>query len=376
MAELFERTVLNGMELRNRFVHSATNEGSANPEDGTVTERLVQLQQELAEGEVALVIPGNMYVNIQGKSRPCQTGIHDDMTIPGLARMAAAVHRHGGRIVAQLAHAGANAYVSVGSDHALGPSDMKLTGIPCRAMTREQMERTAADFAAAAVRAKKAGFDGVQLHGAHSYLLSQFVSPYFNKRTDAYGGSLENRARFPLEVVRAVRAAVGPDFPVLIKINSDDYLDGGFPLREMVPYCLMLQDAGIDAIEISGGTHFSDPRYFCSRPVGTVPRDQEIYFKDAAELYKRSISVPLLLVGGVRSLRVAEHVVRSGLADYVSLCRPLIREPHLIKRWHEGDVRDSTCISCNLCFGPVRAGKGLYCVAQQRQRRGRVARRG
>ncbi len=144
----------------------------------------------------------------------------------------------------------------------------------------------------------------------------------------------------------------------------------------MVPYCLMLQDAGIDAIEISGGTHFSDPRYFCSRPVGTVPRDQEIYFKDAAELYKRSISVPLLLVGGVRSLRVAEHVVRSGLADYVSLCRPLIREPHLIKRWHEGDVRDSTCISCNLCFGPVRAGKGLYCVAQQRQRRGRVARRG
>lgn len=368
MAELFDRTVLNGMELRNRFVHSATNEGSANPDGGTVTDRLVRLQEELAEGEVALIIPGMVYVSAQGKSRPGQSGIHSDATIPGMARMAEAVHRHGAKIALQLAHAGANAYVPTGTDYALGPSDMKLTGIPCRAMTRAEIAQTVADFAEAAVRAQKAGCDGVQLHGAHSYLLSQFVSPYFNKRDDEYGGPLENRARLPLEALRAVRAAVGPDFPVLIKINSEDYLEGGFPLDELVPYCLMLQEGGVDAIEISGGTHFSDPRFFCSRPVGTVPKEQEIYFKEAAELYKRSVSIPLILVGGVRSLRVANEVVRSGLADYVSLCRPLIREPNLIRRWREGDIRDATCISCNLCFGPVRAGEGLYCVAQERQR--------
>ncbi|MFW6056571.1 MAG: NADH:flavin oxidoreductase [Chloroflexota bacterium] len=369
MAELFERTLLNGMELRNRFVHSATNEGSAKPDDGTATDRLVRIQEELAEGEVALIVPGNMYVNVPGKSRPCQTGIHDDSTIPGLTRMTGAVHRHGACIVAQLAHAGANAYVPTGGDYALGPSDMKLTDIPSRAMNRDQIRQTTMDFAAAAIRARKAGFDGVQLHGAHSYLLSQFVSPYFNKRTDEYGGSLENWARFPLEVVRAVRDAVGSDYPVLIKINSEDFLEGGFPLSEMVPYCLMLEGEGIDAIEISGGTHFSDPRYFCSRPVGTVPKEQEIYFKQAAELYKDSVTVPLILVGGVRSLRVADQVVRTGLADYVALCRPLIREPGLIKRWREGDVRDATCISCNLCFGPVRAGEGLYCVALERQQK-------
>jgi len=368
MAELFDRTVLKGMELRNRFVRSATNEGAANPDDGTVTDRLVHLQEELALGEVALIIPGMVYVNTQGKSRPGQTGIHSDAMIPGLERMAGAVHRHGARVVLQLAHAGANAHVPTETGHALGPSDVKLTDIRCRAMTRNEIAQTVADFAAAAVRAKEAGCDGVQLHGAHSYLLSQFVSPFFNKRTDEYGGSLENRARMPREVLRAVRAAVGPDFPVLMKINSEDYLEGGFPLDEMVPYCLMLEEDGVDAIEISGGTHFSDARFFCSRPVGTVPKEQEIYFKEAAELYKRSITVPLLLVGGVRSLRVAQDVVRSGLADYVSLCRPLIREPDLIKRWREGDIRDATCISCNLCFGPVRAGAGLYCVALERQK--------
>ncbi len=362
MAELFETTVLNGMVLRNRFVHSATNEGLANHADGCANDRLVRLQERVAEGEIGLLIPGNAYISAQGKARPGQIGVHGSDTIPGLARMADVVHRHGARVALQLHHAGVNMYVPPESGYALGPSDMNLTGVPCRAMTQEDIEQTVTDFAAAAVRARTAGFDAVQLHGAHSYLISQFLSPYFNKRADKYGGSLENRARFALEVLRAVRAAVGPGFPVLIKINSEDFLQGGFSLDEFVPFSRMLECGGIDAIEVSGGSHFSDPRYFCSRPVGTVPAGQEIYFKEAAELYKRSIKVPLMLVGGVRSLEIAEHVVQSGLADYVSLCRPLIREPHLVRRWHEGDTRPSTCTSCNLCFGPVRSGEGLVCV--------------
>ncbi len=367
MAELFETTVLNGMVLRNRFVHSATNEGMANV-DGSVNERLIRWQEEVAKGEVGLIIPGYAYVSEQGRSRVGQMGVHSDEMIPGLARMAEAVHRHGARIALQIQHTGCNMYVPPKTGYALGASDIKVTDIPCRAMTKQEIAQTVSDFAAAAVRVKKAGLDAVQLHAAHSYLLSQFVSPYFNHRTDEYGGSLENRARFGLEVLRAVRSAVGPDFPILIKINSEDFLDGGFPLDEMVPYALMLEREGIDAIEVSGGTHFSAPKYFCSRPTGTVPKGQEIYFKEAAELYKREVSVPLMLVGGVRSLGVAEGVVKTGLADYVSICRPLIREPDLIKRWRLGDTRPATCISCNLCFGPVRAGEGLYCVALEKQR--------
>jgi len=372
VAELFESTVLNGMELRNRFVHSATNEGMADA-DGSVNERLVRWQEAVAEGEVGLIIPGYAHVNEEGKSRVGQMGVHRDEMIPGLARMAEAVHRHGSRIALQIQHTGCNMYVPPKGGYALGASDMKVTDVPCRAMTKDEIAKTVSDFAAAAVRVKEAGFDAVQLHAAHSYLLSQFVSPYFNHRTDEYGGSLENRARFGLEVLRAVRSAVGPGFPVLTKINSEDFLDGGFPLDEMVPYALMLEKEGIDSIELSGGTHFSPPRYFCSRPTGTVPEGQEIYFKEAAELYKREVTVPLMLVGGVRSLGVAEDVVKTGLADYVSICRPLIREPDLIKRWRLGDARPATCISCNLCFGPVRAGEGLYCVALEKQRQKKAA---
>jgi len=370
MPGLFDRTTLRGMELRNRFVHSATNEGMAN-EDGTMNDPLIRLREELAEGEVGLIIPGNAYVSEQGKSRPGQIGVQNDATIPGIARMAEAVHRHGSRLVLQLSHSGANMYVPAPKGYALGASDAKYTSLECRAMTKADIQQTVADFAAAAIRAKKAGCDGVQLHGAHSYLLSQFTSPYFNKRTDEYGGSLENRARFVLEVVRAVRSAVGPDYPLIIKVNSDDYLNGGFILADLVPYCLMLEKAGVDAIEVSGGTHYSDPRFFCSRPVGTVPKDQELYFKQAAEFYRRSVRVPLILVGGVRSYQVAERTIASGLADYISMSRPLVREPSLVKRWREGDTRPSTCISCNLCFGPVRDGKGLYCVdlANKRQKK-------
>jgi len=368
MPKLFETSVLNGMTLRNRFIHSATNEGMANHEDGGVNERLIRWQEQVAQGEIALIIPGYVYISNQGKSRPGQAGIHSDEVLPGLAHMAEVVHRHGARIALQLAHAGANVYVPTTTGYALGASDMKVTEVPCKAMTRDDIAQTVADYAAAAARAQRAGCDAVQLHGAHSYLISQFLSPFFNRRTDSYGGSLENRARFALEVVRAVRQAVGPDFPVLIKANSDDYMENGFVLDEFVPYCLMLEDAGIDAIEVSGGTHFSDPRYFCSRPEGTVPPGQEIYFKEAAERYRREVHTLLILVGGVRTLAVAERVVQGGLADYVAMSRPLIREPDLIKRWHEGDTRPSTCISCNLCFGPVRSGEGVYCVASERQR--------
>jgi len=367
MPELFEKTVLNGMVLRNRFVHSATQEGMANA-DGSVNERLIRRQEALAEGEIGLIVPGAACISAQGKVGAGYKGVHNDETVAGLSMMAEAAHKHGSSIALQLTHAGGRMQGPSETGTALGPSDMKLTKVPCRAMTRDDIAQTVADFAAAAVRAKKAGFDAVQLHAAHSSLLSQFFSPYFNRRADEYGGSLENRARFVLEVLRAVRSAVGSGFPILIKINSEDFLDGGATLDQMVPYALMLESESIDAIELSGGTYVSAPRYFISRPEGTVPKGQEIYFKEAAELYKREVKVPLILVGGVRSLEVAGRVIRSGLADYVALCRPFIREPGLVRRWRLGDIARATCISCNLCFDPMRAGDGVYCVALERER--------
>lgn len=364
MSKLFESTTLNGMTLKNRFVRSATFEAMAD-ENGACKPELVNLLVELAKGDVGLIITGFTYVNRIGRSRLGQTGIYKDELIPPLTELTRAVHNEGGKIIMQIMHAGCNSYSIPEGDYALGPSPKKMPqGCVCREMTKAEISETVADFVNAAIRVKKSGFDGVQLHGAHGYLLSQFLSPFYNKRTDEYGGSLENRARIVLECLRGVRSAVGGDYPVLIKINSDDYLDGGFNQEDMVRLAAMLETEGIDAIEISGGTHLSPEEYLFSRKTGIVSEEKELYFAQAARLYREKINVPLMLVGGIRSYSVAERVINEGLADYVSLCRPLIREPDLIQRWQSGGTRRAACISCNECFTPVRSGKGIYCVAE------------
>ena len=364
MSSLFEKTAINNMALNNRFVRSATFESMANP-NGSCTPDLIRLTRDLAEGEVGLIITGYAYTSEIGKSRPTQTGVHNDSMLDGLKEMVSAAHAVDGAIVMQIAHCGCNSFVMPEGEEAIGPSPIPMPqGCRCRDMTAAEIKETIDDFVSAAIRVKNAGFDGVQLHGAHGYLISQFLSPFYNKRTDEYGGSVENRARFLLEILRAIRSAIGPDYPVMVKINSDDFLENGFVKEEMIQVAIMLEQEGIDAIEISGGTHLSPDEYSFSRKTGIVSEDKELYFKEAARLYKEKIKVPLMLVGGIRSLSVAEKVVDEGLADYVSLCRPLIREPHLIRRWKSGDIKKATCISCNECFKPVRAGKGLYCVAE------------
>ena len=364
MSSLFEKTVINNMTLNNRFVRSATFGSMANP-DGSCTPDLIRLTRDLAEGEVGLIITGYAFTSEIGKCRPNQTGVHNDSMLDGLKEMAEAAHAEDGAIVMQIAHSGCNSFVRPEGEEALGPSPISMPqGCRCRDMTAAEVKETIDDFVSAAIRVKNAGFDGVQLHGAHGYLISQFLSPFYNKRTDEYGGSVENRARFLLEILREIRSAIGPDYPVMVKINSDDFLENGFVKEEMIKVAIMLEQEGIDAIEISGGTHLSPDEYSFSRKTGIVSEEKELYFKEAAGLYKEKIKAPLMLVGGIRSLSVAEKVVDEGLADYVSLCRPLIREPHLIRRWKSGDMKRATCISCNECFKPVRAGKGLNCVAE------------
>jgi 2,4-dienoyl-CoA reductase-like NADH-dependent reductase (Old Yellow Enzyme family) len=366
MSKLFETTKLNGMTLKNRFVRSATAEGMAT-EDGEVTSRLVNLMVELAEGGVGLIITGHAYVTQRGQATPWQLGIYDDKLIPDLRRMTDAVHERDGRIVAQLAHAGILANPKLTGDAPLGPSAIEgLDEVVSQEMTLEEINATVEAFEEAAERAREAGFDGVQIHAAHSYLLSQFLSPAFNVREDAYGGTIENRARMLLEVFQEIRARVGQDYPVLIKMNCRDFLEGGLEIADTLQTGAMLKETGIDAIEISGGT-FASGDLMPSRK-GIVKEGDEAYFKAEARVFKEKIDLPIILVGGIRSFRIAEGIVDDHSADYISMCRPFVREPGLINRWELGDLSKSTCVSDSKCFRPALTGKGIYCVVEKRRR--------
>ncbi|MBN1290947.1 MAG: NADH:flavin oxidoreductase [Candidatus Latescibacteria bacterium] len=361
MSTLFETTTINSLTLNNRFVRSATWEGMANP-DGSCTPRLNSLMEELAHGHVGLIITGYAFVSREGQAAPFQLGAYSDDLLPGLTEMTKSVHKAGGKIILQIAHGGLFAHSQLTGQEPIGPSVMMTEQGPLgRAMTMGEIQRTVTAFTEAAVRAQKAGFDGVQIHAAHGYHLSQFLSPYFNKRNDEYGGSIENQTRIFLEVVRSVRNAVGEKYPVMVKINSADFLDGGFNVDDMLQVTKILENSGVDAIELSGGTilgvYIGNFNISFSR-LG----DSDVYYEEAAKRYKKEIGIPLMLVGGIRSYDVCKRLVVEGVTDYISISRPLIREPGLIKRWESGDTRDAECISDNACFQPGIEGKGVYCI--------------
>ena len=364
MPELFETTLVNGLRLKNRFIRSATWEGMA-LEDGAATPQLVTLYEKLAAGHIGLIICSHAYITPEGQATPWQLGIYKDELTASLQQITETVHRHGCQIVAQLAHAGCftNQKLTGSAPMAMSIVDEKGKNRYREASTKE-LEELPTHFAKAALRARKAGFDGVQLHAAHGYLLSQSLSRAFNQRDDVYGGSLKNRTRLLMEALSAVRDAVGSTFPVLIKLNCADFIDGGLTIEDSLKVGHMLQDAGIDAIEVSGGTLVSGDLSPVRQKINT--EEKEAYFKEAAKRFKGALSVPIMLVGGIRSLSLAEALLDNGVADYFSMARPLIREPDLIKRWQAGDRRKSTCASDNLCNQTARSGEGLYCVVEKK----------
>ena len=362
---LFEPSEINGMKLQNRFVRSATWEGLA-AEDGSCTPQLADLMETLARGGVGLIISSHAYVQKVGQAGTGQLGIHNDDMIPGLKEMTAAVHKQNGKIVCQLAHAGFFGNEKLSGQTPIAPSAVDGIAEGMRKeMTSEEIQTVITAFETAARRAKVAGFDGIQIHGAHGYLLSEFISPLFNHRTDEYGGSIENRARLPLAVLQAVRGAVGADYPVLIKLNCKDFNDKGLQPADFVEVGKMLADAGIDAIEVSGGLPIS-PKTRHSQ-LGINKQKKEAYFQEEARALRKETDVTLVLVGGNRSFHVAEDLVADGVADYISMSRPLIREPHLINRWKAGDLTKAACVSDNLCFKPAIKGDGIYCVTEERE---------
>lgn len=373
MSKLFESVRIGSLELKNRFVRSATWEGMAN-EDGSSTKKLNSLMAKFAKNEVGLIITGHAYVSPEGQASPWQLGIHDDAMVPGLKKMADKVHAEGGKICCQIAHGGMRAMEKVTGLQPHGASSVDAQGQDrgCHAMELDEIAAKVEAFGAAAARAKEAGFDAVQIHAAHGYLISQFLSGAYNLREDEYGGSRENRERLLMDVYGAVRGAVGDEYPVLVKINAHDYQHDKFntvqpyDADDMVSACTRLSKAGVDAVEMSGGT--PDSRRYVPIRMGMVKPGHEGYHRTGAGMYKKAgIETPLALVGGIRSFEAAEGFVNDDVCDLISMSRPLIREPNLIRRWKEGDRAIAECMSDNLCFKPARSGEGLYCLLKKKQ---------
>ncbi len=362
MKTIFEQMTINGLHVANRLVRSATWEGLGDP-DGGVNDRLVDVYRELADGGVGLIITGYIAVRADGRQAVTQLLADSDALIPGLSRIADTVHLHGGKVVAQIVHCGGQASREATGLDPVAPSAVASPGYP--EVPRELNEEGIGDiircFATSARRLKAAGYDGVQLHGAHGYLLAQFMSPVRNQRLDRWGASLENRTRFAREVYAAVRAEVGPNWPVMIKLNANDFLEGSTTEDDAAALATALGGAGIDAIEVSGGTGGSGKLGAARSKIET--RADEAYFLPQAEAMRRAApGVPLMLVGGVRSLDRMEEILEAGTVDFFSMSRPLIREPDLPKRWAGGDHRRAECVSCSGCFAPARRGEGIRCV--------------
>ena len=363
MSKLFEESSINGMTLRNRSVRAATWEGLATT-SGEATPKLIEMMASLARGGVGLIISSHSYVSPEGQGTPWQLGIYKGELISKLRDLTSAVHKNGGRMVMQLSHAGHFAEKQLTGQPALAVSDFKsLPGGPRKEIASYDIQNLVFAFAQAAQRAKTAGFDGIEIHSAHGYLLSQFLSPAFNKRQDEYGGPIENRTRIHLLIYQAIRNVVGKDYPLLIKMNCADLIENGITANDSLQAAKLFSQVGFDAIELSGGI-IRARKHSPSRQ-GIHSNDQEAYFKDHARKIKKEISTPLILVGGLRSFEVANRLIEEGIADYISMSRPLIREPDLINRWKSGDQRRAACRSDNLCFQPGFEGAGIFCVSKE-----------
>lgn len=358
---LFDDTKIGSVSLKNRFVRSATWEGMCDQE-GNVTPRLIEYYRQLARGGLGLIITGYSYVREDGKQNPGKMGSSNDTHLPGLKQLTEAVHQEGCTIFCQLVHAGGQTSQKIIGKQPLAPSATDFAGYldTPREMTTDDIKAVVSAFGAAAARAKQAGFDGVQLHGAHGYLINQFLSPLCNQRQDAYGGSLENRMTFLEEVFVSVRSAVGEHYPVTIKLTAADHLDGGLQPQDAVAIAKRLDKLGIDAIEVSSGTAVSGELGPARQRIDS--REKEAYNADLARLIKQAVGVPVIVVGGLRSCGVMQKLLGEGDADLFALSRPLIREPDLPNIWRKDVNHIATCTSCNGCFRTGLKKEGIYCV--------------
>jgi 2,4-dienoyl-CoA reductase-like NADH-dependent reductase (Old Yellow Enzyme family) len=370
MVDMFTPGKLGTLRLDNRLIRSAVWMAMAD-ESGFVTNPLVDCVRELAEGGVGLIILGYSYVQPNGRQKSTQTAIHGDEHIPGLRTLTDAVHGAGGRIAVQLVHAGPQTdSETIGGETPVAPSAVDSPGSDTpRALSTNEVWEIIEDFGQAARRSVQAGFDAVQIHGAHGYLVSRFISPLWNVRDDEFGGSLENRMRFALEVYRSVRKHAA-DLPVFIKLNLDDFVDGSTTPDDALPLAAALSAAGIDAIEVSGGGRRA--KGGAPARTGIKKREDEGYLMDLVRMTRRETDCAIIAMGGFRSPDVVDAVLSAGDADFVSMARPFIREPGLVNRWRGGNLSRAACESCNGCYKSIEYGDGIQCwVDLQNRLKGR-----
>ena len=356
MKNLFESTCPDGLELKNRFIRSATWEGIAE-ENGTINDTVMSLYENLAKGGSAAIITGYAFVTEDEQPNPKMFGIYNDSFIESYKPLTEMVHKNGSKIILQIVYGGSFTWHDVGKRTIWGPSavENKISGITPIEMTSENIKTLTEAFGDAAKRAMAAGFDGVEMHAGHGYLLNQFLSPFFNRRTDAYGGSSENRAKIIYDIYDTIKTSTSADFPVMIKLNCSDFMgEKGFVFEECKTLCKGLAKKGITAVEISGGPVFRPPKTEKEPTLQVELNEKDSYFSEYAKEIAKEIDCPVILVGGNRSVDTMERLLTETDIEYFSFSRPLLSEPDLINKWEADKTAKPRCTSCSKCFGDDR----------------------
>ena len=368
MKTLFDKTKILNMEMKNRFVRGALWEELAD-DKGHLTKELIDIYKELAKGGVGTITTGYAYVTEHEKPNPGMMGIYEDSFIPEYKKFTDEIHELGANIVMQIVYGGFMTDYNVGERVIWGPSTMQneMGGTWSREMTKEDIKYLVKRYKDAARRVKASGFDAVEIHAGHGYLLSQFISPYYNKREDEYGQSIDNRGRIIFEIYQAMREEVGEDFPIFIKLNSADYVkEGGLTMQDSLYVARKLAKLGINAIEVTGGNETI--KEVCDNNLGAartkvVTKERESYFKEYATKLAESVDIPVMLIGGNRHLEVMQELLDTTKIEYFTLSRPLTAEPDIINKWISGDTKKPKCVSCNGCYSTI----GKRCVLNIRK---------
>ena len=361
MKHVLEPLSIKGMKLRNRLVMPpmATNFAS---EDGAVTEQIVTYYRERAKGGAGLIIVEMSYIQPSGKGFPCMLGVHNDRFLPGLNELAEAIKSYGACAALQIGHAGRQTRSGISGHRILAPSAIPSKGtteVP-KELSIEEIQDIIHAFGAAALRAKSTGFDAVELHGTHGYLLNEFLSPYTNRRADAYGGSFENRLRCAVEVIQEARSRVGEDYPLIFRLCANEYLEDGegITLEAAKKIAPRLAEAGIDILHITGGIgetrdHVVQPLYY-----------KQGYHVHLAEGIKQSVgNIPVITAGSITDPYMADKIIEEGKADLIAVGRGLIADPMFLRKLKEGRVKEiRRCIRCNECIGRFRRGYRISCA--------------
>lgn len=315
----------NHLTVNNRLVMPPMASGKAD-ETGNVTDSMIAYYEEKARGgHIGMILVEYAFISQQGKAQPRQLSLADDNKIDGLKQLTDAIHKQGSKVIAQIVHAGGATLSQITGMETVSPSCIPFGRREGgnRSLTNSDIELIVADFAKAAVRAKEAGFDGVEIHSAHGYLLNQFCSPYTNHRTDKYGGSVENRLRLHKMVIDAVRKAVGSEYPILLRLGACDDMDGGNTITEAVEMAELLSETSLDVLDISGGL---------TGYLVKGKENQPSYFSDVAKAIKGRVDMPVILTGGITDIHVADRLIADGYADMIGVGRAILQDSDWARR--------------------------------------------